>query len=585
MSCFEGGREVSASFLFIQAKTSDNIDVAELNHFFSAVNNFIGNGTINNTEKARELRSMCQYILNNPTQLSKNPDCHLVYAYAGDYTSTDVVNNFVAQQKNALERTEYFDNVTISIYDATQIVKLCREIKNSIKKSIELSSVAALPHITNVKESYVGIVSCADYIKLITNEQGAIRSNLFEYNVRYFQGVNAVNREMQNTLRNEERQQEFSILNNGVTIVAKEVRLTGQQVTLTDFQIVNGCQTSFVLYENRNKLKSGAYLVVKIISTENKDISDRIVATTNKQTPILDEAFETLRDFHKELEIAYASYPIENRLYYERRSKQYDASGDEISRTKIVSYPNQTAAYVAVFLDEPHSTHRYYGELFKSKKEKMYIDGDILEQYCMASFYVYTVDKYLKQNGLHQGYKQYKFHIAFMLRCLATGKNIPNRNSREMKRLCDTLFQKITDTRWVADGIKKAINIIQDIVENSAISSKNGNDIIRQKEFTTKLIEKLGTPLATASIASNILPISIGMKVNCQITGWNNSFAYAEIIDYREVGSIHIKSITGAYLYDIGDALKVGQKVEAVVEDDKPHLRYGYPLSIKKANP
>ena len=89
------------------------------------------------------------------------------------------------------------------------------------------------------------------------------------------------------------------------------------------FQIVNGCQTSFVLYENRRKLidDKNAFLIVKLISTKDKEITDSIVKATNRQTPVLNEAFETLRDFHKNLEDIYSKYPPEYRLFYERRSK------------------------------------------------------------------------------------------------------------------------------------------------------------------------------------------------------------------------------------------------------------------------
>ena len=62
----------------------------------------------------------------------------------------------------------------------------------------------------------------------------------------------------------------------------------------------------------------------------------------------MNEAFETLRDFHKKLELVYQSYEPQYRLYYERRSKQYDAQ--DINKNKIISFPYQTAAYIAVFL-------------------------------------------------------------------------------------------------------------------------------------------------------------------------------------------------------------------------------------------
>jgi len=583
-SCFAEDREISASFIFVQSKTSENIETSELNHFFAAVNDFLSNGKINNNSRAIEIKSMCKYILEHPTQLSKNPDCHIVYAYTGSYKSDNhITNGFIEQEREELRKKSIFDDISINIFDADRIVRLCREIRSSIKRTIELSSFAPIPQINNVNESYVGIVSCKDFIKLITNEQGAIISNLFEDNVRYFQGDNIVNSEMQSTIRDINKQQEFSILNNGITIVAKEVRLTGKNITFSDFQIVNGCQTSFVLYENRNRLKDDTCVVVKIISTTDKDITDRIVRTTNRQTPVQNEAFETLRDFHKNLEDVYASYPVQQRLYYERRSKQYDSSGDDMNRNKIISFPFQTTAYTAVFLGEPHSTHRYYGELLKSYKY-IYSDGDILEQYSMASMYVYTVDKYLKDNNLLSRYRQYKFHIALLLRCIVAGKQIPKQNSNEMKKLCDELFRKIADADWVSINIPKIIQIIDDISASSIINEKDGNSIIRQKEFTNLLLEKLGVDVSATIISKSFTHLKKGLVVNCKVTGWNSSFAYLELIDYREKGSVHIREITGEYIYDIADVLKLNQIVRATIIDNQLHRVYGYCLSIRQAN-
>ena len=73
--------------------------------------------------------------------------------------------------------------------------------------------------------------------------------NVFEDNVRDFQGDNNdVNGGIASTLNNDDSEI-FSVLNNGVTIVASSISPTGDQFTINDYQIVNGCQTSNVLYQ------------------------------------------------------------------------------------------------------------------------------------------------------------------------------------------------------------------------------------------------------------------------------------------------------------------------------------------------
>ena len=80
------------------------------------------------------------------------------------------------------------------------------------------------------------------------------------------------------------------------------------------------------------------------------------------------EALESLTPFHKELEDLYnaleSSREFSDRVYYERRSKQYVMDG--ISSSNIVTLTKQIKSFIAMFLDEPHSHPRYYGELLKS---------------------------------------------------------------------------------------------------------------------------------------------------------------------------------------------------------------------------
>lgn len=575
---FENGADVSVSIVFIQSKTSETFDSSALSQFFSSVNDFLNEGKINMNDKAKELQKICQYILHNPIKLSKNPDCHMFYSFTGKAQADKTRDALAEQQIDYLRKTSMFDEITFSLYDSEKIISACRAIKSQIRKTIEMVDCAVIPKVHNISEAYIGIVRCIDFIKLITNDDGAIISNLFEDNVRYFQGHNTINAEIQATLKTVEKQEEFSVLNNGVTIVAKEMRRTGNSITLSGFQVINGCQTSFVLYENRSRLIANSYIVVKIISTDDKNITDSIVKTTNRQTPVLNEAFETLRDFHKNLELVYSSYDPCNRLYYERRSKQYDST--EINKNKIISFPLQTAAYVAVFLGEPQSTHRYYGELLKSNSKRIYNDNDVLEQYCMASMYVYTVDDYLRRNTDLGDLKKYRFHIAFILRHLASYKPVPEPNSKEMKRYCEELYQKISDKNWVSNSVQQACSIIREIVESGQLVAKDGNDLTRTREFTTLILEKLGLKQASSNVSIKLPKLKKGLKVKCKVLSWNNSFAYVELKDYKENGSIHIKYITGQYITDIEEVLQENEEITATILADVPHPIFGYALSM-----
>ena len=88
------------------------------------------------------------------------------------------------------------------------------------------------------------------------------------------------------TLRDGLKQKRFGILNNGITIISPDVRITGFDIFLRDFQIVNGCQTSNVLFEHRNSVTEDATLMLKVVETSDLAVVDDIVRSTNRQSKV-----------------------------------------------------------------------------------------------------------------------------------------------------------------------------------------------------------------------------------------------------------------------------------------------------------
>ena len=86
---------------------------------------------------------------------------------------------------------------------------------------------------------YSGIIPFKEYKKIIMDDGDSLRP-VFDDNIRDFLGNNPVNIEITNTLQNLNINS-FCMLNNGITIIADKIQITGQKTTLTDYQIVNGC--------------------------------------------------------------------------------------------------------------------------------------------------------------------------------------------------------------------------------------------------------------------------------------------------------------------------------------------------------
>src|SRR5262249_33174180 len=147
-----------------------------------------------------------------------------------------------------------------------------------------------LPQMNGVQEAYIGIVPCLEYLKLVCESDGTLNRRLFYDNVRDFQGHNSVNVEIRDTIRDAERNDLFALLNNGVTVVARDVNKVGATFRLKDYQVVNGCQTSHMLYLNKDYLTNKVYLPFKLIVTADAAVTNQITHGTNRQTEVKPEA-------------------------------------------------------------------------------------------------------------------------------------------------------------------------------------------------------------------------------------------------------------------------------------------------------
>ena len=106
------------------------------------------------------------------------------------------------------------------------------------------------------------------------------------------------------------------------------------------------------------------------------------------------------------------------RLYYERRSKQYE--GEEISRFQIVTLSNQLNCFIAMFLNEPQSTHRYYGELLESYKNRVFRETHSMFPYYTSARTSAEFERLLLAGDLDRTYKRLKPQVMMVFRLLST---------------------------------------------------------------------------------------------------------------------------------------------------------------------
>jgi len=104
--------------------------------------------------------------------------------------------------------------------DATSVADMARDRPPNTREL----ALAENPISTDTAGGYIGVVKLDEYQRFITDGSGKLDASLFEANVRDYEGETGVNRSIQSTLEQEDRDVDFWWLNNGVTIVADKVQ-------------------------------------------------------------------------------------------------------------------------------------------------------------------------------------------------------------------------------------------------------------------------------------------------------------------------------------------------------------------------
>jgi hypothetical protein len=241
--------------------------------------------------------------------------------------------------------------------------------------------------------------------------------SLFNDNLRDFLGFdNPINQSIKKTLE-DNKFNEFSLLNNGITVIADSNIGKGNTLVLENYQIVNGCQTSNVLFECRKIPNIDTVLIpLKVVITKNENLRDEIILTTNSQSKFTDHQLFAITQFQKTLEDYYKSNQQIDNLYYERRTNQFAASG--ISRDNVIEIREQLKGFMAMFFDLPHLVAGNVGKVVSNHKDKFFQKEHDPISYYIAGIMSIKWDKFLQKNDSMKEFNKYRYHIFMGFRYL-----------------------------------------------------------------------------------------------------------------------------------------------------------------------
>jgi hypothetical protein len=356
-------KDPAVELVLIQAKSSAGFAETPVERFIT-----VSDDILDLAKPVKELKSVyntsvldaIERFRNTYTALAaKFPSFSITYVYGckGESPAASVVHKGEKLQQAVLARFAT-SHVAQRFLGASELLALAR---TSVKTTFTLA-LAENPVSRDV--GFVCLVYLRDYFKFITDEKKQLRRQIFEANVRDYQGSTEVNAAIQLTLTGK-LSEDFWWLNNGVTIVASRASLSAKALTIEDPQIVNGLQSSseiFHYFTNSNTDSESRTILVRVIVPSDAASRDRIIKATNSQTAIQLASLRATDKIHRDIE----EYLRPRGFYYDRRKNYYKNEGKPLDQ--VIGIPQLAQAAMAVVLARPDQARARPSSLLKDDK-------------------------------------------------------------------------------------------------------------------------------------------------------------------------------------------------------------------------
>lgn len=481
-------RNHDVDLVFVQSKSGESFDLGDFLKFKEGVLRFINSDeyTIDDSVLKEAKYTFNSVLSNVPKIRNGQPSIYAYFITTGLYQKPKEIEKAKEEFKRQLKDIGYFHDVEVSILGREELRKLWVETYSGTQASLPAFSNAALPEILGINEAYLAVVKAADLVdRLLITDDGNLRGQVFEENVRAYLGDdNPVNHSIAETIISESASR-FPVLNNGITIVSPDVKLQGNIFHLKNFQIVNGCQTSNVLFENKENL-GNVMVNVKIVETQDEDVFAELVKATNSQSKVDDNQFLSMKPAVRRIEQYFNTIDqseIEKKLYLERRDKQFVGQG--IPALRIYSLNNAAKCVASMYCGRPELAFRYQKRMYEELGESMFAN-DIKEIiFYSACLTMHRFNLLVSNSTVPQNMKKFKWHILNLVKIIICGNKNNKLNSKQAEKDANKIVEIMQTHNTEATKVfERATNICVSVGDAT-------NDRLKRQSILAEMIEKI----------------------------------------------------------------------------------------------
>lgn len=411
-------------FVFFQAKTGEAYDYGEISKFYDAVGGFFTGELRGESPEVDDLMDAVNAIYEAGTG-KRNPSVSCYYVATGNYENPSRIERLRKGFLEDLAEKNIFDseNIKVEFVGARDLQSWYRAATTAIEVEIDFPRNVVMPSNDHVEEAYIGYIDARNLVKLFSLNDvdggvvGVNRAVFFD-NIRDYDADSKINESIKNSVLTGGGA-EFVFRNNGITVVSRSIDRTGDRFKLEDFQIVNGCQTSNIIFDllyssglddhQYEKLVSSIQVPLRLIGSKNDEFVSSIIVGTNRQNSVRDEQFWALRPFMKSLEEYCRNLEPEEVIFIERRDNQY--RNQQIERTRVMQPSVLMKAVAACLLCQPQRAARDYRGILSEYENKIFLDDHDVRVYHAVAYLYYRIEFLWRNQKLPNEYITFRYYI------------------------------------------------------------------------------------------------------------------------------------------------------------------------------
>jgi hypothetical protein len=241
---------------------------------------------------------------------------------------------------------------------------------------------------------------------------GIASNQLFARNVRGSLGRTKVNKDIAKSILNTEEHKEFLLFHNGLTLLCEKLSYKKDKVDISNYSVVNGCQSLTSLYEHRGKVTDELRLMARLIELPpGSAMADKITHHSNNQNPINARDLQSNSTIQRRLQNEFSEL-FKGAIFYRIKRGEADQASLNIDNDEA------GRLLLAFDLKQPSTCHQSY-KILDELHGDIYARPEVNAHRILAIYEISSkvIDDLVGiENGMLASYRLTRYFLMYLVR-------------------------------------------------------------------------------------------------------------------------------------------------------------------------